>query len=210
MEVTTARTNLHAEVRELRGVLHDLVNGLSTMALLLDAARAGSVSTFGLLELIEQETTRLLAVARSGIAAPEPEPVEVRAVLELIALVAGRAGPAGVRLLPGREVEVLVDRAVLSRVLANLVDNAVRAAGPCGCVELSLSGAEEVVIDVVDDGPGFPLGPAGTAGRGLDLVNRLLVACGGRLELAGVAPRGTRARVVLPRHDRDRLRPARR
>ena len=195
-------TDERAAVRELRGVLHDLGNGLSTVALLLAAARGGSVPTFGLLELIEKETGRLLAIAHAGTAPPAPEPVGVREVLGPLAALAGHAGRAAVRLLPGRDVEVLVDRAVLSRVLGNLVDNAVRAAGPDGRVELSVAAGAEVVIDVVDDGPGFPFGPPGTASLGLDLVNRLLAACGGRLELTGTVPRGTRARVVLPGRDR--------
>jgi signal transduction histidine kinase len=97
-------------------------------------------------------------------------------------------------------------------VITNLVDNAVRAAGPTGRVRLGVHPArsvgQDVVIDVVDDGPGFPFGPPGSSLRGLELVNRLLTACGGRLELHEAAPHGTRARVVLPGTAADRLPPA--
>ncbi|MCO1657855.1 sensor histidine kinase [Pseudonocardia humida] len=205
----TGEDDVRDELRHLRGLVHDLGNGLSTMALLLEAARDGAVPTFGLLELIEQETARLLAVAHSGRPEPaapgdEPDEIGVRDVLAPIARLAGHAGHAGrarVRLLPGPDVAVRVDRAALSRVVGNLVDNAVRAAGPGGSVRLAThpSRADGVVaIDVVDDGPGFPHGPRGSSGLGLELVGRLLAACGGRLELDAVAPHGTRARVLLP------------
>ena len=205
------------ELRELRGVVHDVGHGLSTMALLLEAARAGSVSTFGLLELVEQETSRLLAVVHSGTRpaaeADEPaEPVAVRGVLGPIARVAAHLGETSVRVDAGADVTARLDPALLSRVVTNLVDNAVRAAGPAGCVRLAVhrtgSGGQDVVIDVVDDGPGFPLGPPGSSRRGLELVNRLLAVCGGRLELHEAAPHGTRARVVLPGAAADRLPPA--
>ncbi|WP_214404313.1 sensor histidine kinase [Pseudonocardia lacus] len=192
------------ELRDLRGVVHDLGNGLSTMAVLLEAAREGAVPTFGLLELVEQETARLLAVLHStrptsDAGDREPEAIGVRDVLAPIARVAAHTGRADVRLLPGADAEVRVDRAALSRVVGNLVDNAVRAAGADGTVLLTVHGdAGCVAIDVVDDGPGFPFGPPGSGGLGLELVTRLLTACGGRLELDAVAPRGTRARVVLP------------
>jgi signal transduction histidine kinase len=204
------------ELRELRGVVHDIGNGLSTLALLLEAARAGTVSTFGLLDLVEQETDRLLAVVhsgtRAGADAGPSEPVAVRDVVAPIARVAAHVGETSVRVQPGADVVARVDPAVLSRVVTNLVDNAVRAAGPAGRVRLAVHRAgsvgQDVVIDVVDDGPGFPFGPPGSSRRGLELVNRLLATCGGRLELHEAAPRGTRARVVLPGAAADRQPPA--
>lgn len=212
-----AGPDTRADAHELRGIVHDLGHGLSTMTLLLAAARAGTVPTFGLLELIEQETERLLAVAHSatgaaGAPSAEPaEPVDVRAVLGPVARLAAHVGETAVRLQPGPAATARIDPAVLSRVVTNLVDNAVRAAGPVGTVRIAVhragSDAQDVLVDVVDDGPGFPLGPPGSSRTGLDLVNRLLAACGGRLELRGAAPRGTCARVVLPGLAADRRSP---
>src|ERR1044071_3491294 len=62
------------ELRDLRGLVHDLGHGLATMAVLLEAARDGAVPTFGLLELIEQETARLLDVVHTGRPAPADAP----------------------------------------------------------------------------------------------------------------------------------------
>jgi signal transduction histidine kinase len=117
-----------------------------------------------------------------------------------------------VRVPPGVAPAVGLPPAVLSRVVTNLVDNAVRAAGPDGTVRIAVHRAgsvgQDVLVDVVDDGPGYPFGPPGSSRIGLDLVNRLLAACGGRLELHEAVPHGTRARVVLPGHAADRLPPA--
>lgn len=201
----TTPDQVHDELSDLRGLVHDLGNGLSTLAVLLQAAREGAAPTFGLLETVEQETARLLSVLHSAHRrpGPRPDPVGVRDVLAPLVRVAACTGRTAVRLLPGADARVRVDRAALSRVVGNLVDNAVRAAGAGGTVLLAVrevdgSADRAVVVDVVDDGPGFPAGPPGTAGLGLDLVTRLLTAHDGRLEIDAVAPRGTRARVVLP------------
>lgn len=186
---------------ELRGVLHDVGHGLATLSMLVDgladAARRG-VPVPDLLDLVARETARLLAVVHAGATPAATEVVPVRSMLEPIAGVARRTGRAPVRLAPGEEVHLRVDPVLLSRVVANLVDNATRAAGPGGRVDIVVSGDRDVVIDVVDDGPGYPSGPSGASNLGLDVVTRLLAACGGRLEIDHVAPSGTRMRVVLP------------
>jgi signal transduction histidine kinase len=186
---------------ELRGVLHDVGHGLATLAMLVDgladAARRG-VPVPDLLDLVAKETARLLAVVHAGPTPAATEIVPVRTVLEPIASVARRTGRAPVRLVPGGDVHLRVDPVLLSRVVGNLVDNAARAAGPDGRVDIVVSGDRDVVIDVVDDGPGYPHGPTGASNAGLDVVTRLLAACGGRLEIDHVAPSGTRMRIVLP------------
>ncbi len=93
-----------------------------------------------------------------------------------------------------------MDRAALSRVVGNLVDNAVRAAGPGGSVHLAVhpTGTDgAVAIDVVDDGrasrwPDRVRGPR--PGAGQPVAGGLRRAAGARQ----IAPHGTRARVVLP------------
>jgi signal transduction histidine kinase len=189
-------------VRELRGVLHDVGHGLATLSMLVDGltdAALRGVPVPDLLDLVGRETARLLAVVHAGaVPAASAEVVPVRPVLETVASVARRTGRAPVRLEPGPDVHLRVDPVLLSRVVANLVDNAARAAGPTGRVDVTVSGDRDVVIDVVDDGPGYPAGPSGTSHLGLDVVTRLLAACGGRLEVDRLGAGGTRARVVLP------------
>lgn len=186
---------------ELRGVLHDVGHGLATLSMLVDGladAERRGVPVPDLLDLVGREAARLLAVVHAGATPAATEVVPVRSVLEPIAGVARRTGRAPVRLVPGGDVYLRIDPVLLSRVVANLVDNAARAAGPAGCVDIVVSGDRDVVIDVVDDGPGYPNGPSGASDLGLDVVTRLLAVCDGRLEIDRVAPSGTRMRVVLP------------
>lgn len=114
-----------------------------------------------------------------------------------------------------------VDRLALDRILANLVGNAIAAAGPGGHVRISArsvagdgTGAPAVAFSVTDDGPGFPPGgveraferfyrgdPARTgqgSGLGLAIVLELARAHGGTAHAENLAPRGARVSVVLP------------
>ena len=88
---------------------------------------------------------------------------------------------------------------LLWRALANVVDNATRAAGQAGRVEVVIGQASQTVIDVIDDGPGFGNGPPGTASLGLQVVDiaaRILR----RQPARCIHPRrvGTRVRIALP------------
>jgi signal transduction histidine kinase len=192
---------------DLRGVLHDVGHGLLTLSLLLEQAADELRPRLdeNAFELVEAEIARLLAVVhtetRSGA---EPVAVELHKLLRPFVVVARRTTLTKVAVRPGPPTVVRTEPATLWRVIANLVDNAVRAAGPLGTVEIVVdhSGRDAVTIDVIDDGPGFQRGPAGVGQLGLGVVGRLLDACGGRLQIHDVAPHGTRMRVVLPTHGR--------
>jgi len=87
-------------------------------------------------------------------------------------------------------------RAALRRCLLDVVDNAVRAAGPDGSVTVSVQpGADGVRVVVEDDGPGFGHGPRGH-GLGLALTRQTLAAMGGDLTI-GPPPAEGGSRVVL-------------
>jgi signal transduction histidine kinase len=98
----------------------------------------------------------------------------------------------------GSAVGLLVSgpRVVLRRCLVNVVDNAVRAAGPDGAVTVTVRRTTERVWVVVDDdGPGFGPTPEGT-GLGLASTRAALDAVGGTVSV-GVPSSGPGARVVL-------------
>jgi len=184
------------------GLLHDLGHGLFTLSCLVDSMRLGKrfPATARLrLALISEETERLLELVRHA-AHPQtdPRPVDVCGLLGSVATVATETGNASVQVLPGTRVLLDVDEVSLWRIVTNLVDNAVRAAGPEGRVELSVSGGPPVVITVTDDGPGFGQGPAGWAACGLRVAAEQAGAYGGRVRITPREPCGTRVRVEFP------------
>jgi two-component system, CitB family, sensor kinase len=101
----------------------------------------------------------------------------------------------------------------LVSIIGNLVDNGIEAVPPGGRVAVSLAESDEqLIIDVVDDGPGIPLGAQDAiftggwstktgAGRprgiGLALVRQLVLGLGGTIDL--LPGDGAHFRVSLPR-----------
>ena len=121
-------------------MLHDVGHGLLTLSLLLEQA-AGELrprSTRTRSSWWKAEIARLLAVVhtetRSGA---DPVAVELHALLRPFVVVARRTSPdQGARCARARRPWCAPNPATLWRVIANLVDNAVRAAGPLGTVEI--------------------------------------------------------------------------
>src|SRR5580765_2405807 len=145
---------------DLRGLLHDVGHGLFTLSLLLEQAaddiRSGRLPDG--FDLLEREVALLLAVVHSGTRrGTGPARVELRSLLQPFAGVARRTTSTADSVRPGPPVVVSADPATLWRIVANLLDNARRAAGPSGTVEIVVSHSSEytATIDVVDDGPGF-------------------------------------------------------
>jgi signal transduction histidine kinase len=94
---------------------------------------------------------------------------------------------------------VVADASVLRRALGNLLDNAIRAAGPAGTVLVTVgTHGAWVQFDVNDSGPGFGSGPVGIAGLGLGIVEWLAGSHGGDLSLLESHLGGTLARLRLP------------
>ena len=105
-----------------------------------------------------------------------------------------------------------VDEGDLSEILGNLVENATRFAKSLVHVSACAS-AGEVIIKVVDDGPGIPEAAldaallrgvqldskGGGSGLGLAIVSDIVEAYGGRLEMANAYP-GLAVTIHLPRH----------
>jgi signal transduction histidine kinase len=101
----------------------------------------------------------------------------------------------------------------LNQVWANLIDNALDAAGPSGRVDI-LASVEDafVVVRVIDSGPGIPAAvrarifdpffttkPLGEGtGLGLDIARRIVGGHGGELDFTS-EPGRTEFRVALPR-----------
>ncbi|NLT54307.1 MAG: HAMP domain-containing protein [Actinomycetales bacterium] len=164
----------------------------------------------------------LLARTDGGGVIVRPAPVDLR---ELLENVAERHATARVPVLVDGEPEAepvvaLVDPFLLHRVVANLLDNAVRHAA--GRVRLAVAeegtGADRhVLLMVTDDGPGIPAADrarvfqrftrldearsrdrgGGGSGLGLAIVGELVRLHGGRVRLRDAGP-GLRVEVLLP------------
>ncbi len=99
---------------------------------------------------------------------------------------------------PTGPVWCVIDPALLRRSVSNVLDNAVRAAGPAGKVSVEIHRHDNaVMLAVEDNGPGFGEIPSG-AGLGLSAVARNVIKYGGRIECSCGALGGVRVSIWFP------------
>jgi two-component system, OmpR family, sensor histidine kinase KdpD len=205
----------------LRAVSHDLRTPLTAMRLGLEGLRreveGRPVAEAALRDLArEQErlTRRidnLLSLARleAGVARPHPEDMPpgalFRAARESLALVlAGR--PLEVRVARDSP-DLWADPSLALEIVANLLENAVRAAPPESLLELAAAADPDdpgrVRLEILDRGPGVraarsTAGDSRSGGLGLQIAASLAEANGGSLVLLDRPGGGTIARLTLP------------
>ena len=149
----------------------------------------------GLAELIEQP------LARTGLAAS----IEHANLGQLAHEVAAcdqltYRGQLRVR-APADSVAVRASRVDVRRIIANLLSNATRAAGPDGQVTVQVTSDHDYARLVVEDsGPGFAKIPPNT-GIGSGVIVGCLIRCGGRLQYGRSEAGGVKATVLLPLAD---------
>lgn len=101
--------------------------------------------------------------------------------------------------LHAEEVTAYTERLAFWRVLRNVLQNAVRAAGPSGTVRVRVTAeAGWAVTHVDDDGPGFSTGPPGPDSLGLGIVQDLASASGGGVEIRRSRLGGGCVRLRMP------------
>jgi two-component system sensor histidine kinase TctE len=168
---------------------------------------------------------QLLTLARaegaepSGLALSELDVADTaRSVAEEYAPQALRAGVELHLAIEGREPYVAHgDKVLLTELLSNLVDNAVRYNGHNGTVIVRVAGEDQhVIVEVEDDGPGIPEEERDKvftrfyrlnrdqsrpgSGLGLSIVQVLTQILDARIELtSGQNGRGLRVRVIFQR-----------
>jgi putative PEP-CTERM system histidine kinase len=200
-------------------VVHDIKNIVGQLSLLVrNAERFGDNPEFqrDLLETLRNSVDKMRALLdqlnRDRAAAAE-RTVDLVPVVE--AFVRGwHVGDRRVefaRRVPRAAVR-LKDEEKVHRVLSHLVQNAVDATPPEGCVTVSIdAGIDDATLDVVDQGPGMdeefirtelfrPFRTTKTAGMGIGAfqTRELVRELGGRLDVVSAPGRGTTMRVRLP------------
>ena len=99
---------------------------------------------------------------------------------------------------PSRPVLAAVSRVDARRIIANLLSNGTRAAGPDGCVTVQIARAHgDARLVVLDSGPGFARIRPST-GLGTKVIARCLAQCGGQLDYGRSPAGGVRATVRFP------------
>ncbi|HUC24072.1 MAG TPA: ATP-binding protein [Streptosporangiaceae bacterium] len=189
---------------EVRGLLHDLGHQVMTLSLLADSVcddGALSATAGQRMKIVKQEIFRIVELITDSMspdaASARTEMIDLRQAADEVAQLVSMAHGTAVTVQPGGPAMISVSTSLLWRVLRNLVDNAVRAAGPGGQVSIRIEQKPQTVLEITDTGPGFGFGPSGATGLGLTVVRNLLHAAGGRLDIGGDPEGGTRVRVTF-------------
>jgi signal transduction histidine kinase len=97
------------------------------------------------------------------------------------------------------EAWAYVNRLMLWRALRNVVDNAYRAVGPVGAVQVRVVVEDGwSVVQVDDDGPGFGAALPSLASLGLGIVHDFVTEFGGAVEMGSGELGGGCVRILLP------------
>ena len=214
----------------LRSVSHDLRSPLATIKASVSSLRQPDIEwpaevRAEFLESIEVETDRLtrlisnlldLSRLETGVLRPAMRAVSLEEIVPASVHGLGLDARRIVVDMPDDLPDVDADPALVDRVVANLLGNALKWS-PAAQV-ITLRGRcvdDEVHLQVVDRGPGIPVdqravviqpfhrlddSKAGGLGLGLAIVDRMVVAMNGRLELRDTPGGGLTAVVALQVH----------
>jgi two-component system, OmpR family, sensor histidine kinase KdpD len=213
----------------LSSVSHDLRTPLAaitggTSALLDDAARLDEPARRELLVTMREEADRLNRLVQNLLEMTRLEagPVQVRKEWHPIEEPIGAALAHFTARLRTRQLTTTIpadlplvplDPILIERVVANLVDNALKYTPETSPIEISAAReGDGVVVEVADRGPGLPQGDEGRvfdkfyrgirsvtgSGLGLAICRGLVEAHGGRIEAANRPGGGAVFRFTLP------------
>ena len=217
------------KTRFLAAASHDLLQPLNAARLYTATLieRAGGTSFADLahaieasLNAVEEIMSALLDISRidSGAFKPSPSAFSMRDLLKKIEVeFAPLAREKSIELrLVGSYATVLADRALVARVVQNLVSNAIKYTRPGGKVLVGcrVRGAR-IRLDIIDTGIGFSKDQhalifaeffrlergarmAQGLGLGLSIVQRLVAVLGLVLELDSIEGKGSRFSLYLP------------
>ncbi|HVK81083.1 MAG TPA: ATP-binding protein, partial [Verrucomicrobiae bacterium] len=209
-----------AKTRFLAVASHDMRQPLHALTLYLSALerRVEGTEARDILQKMDRATQSMvgmfsmlldLARVQAGVVQPEMDDVPLQDVFDRI----NAEHPGGKVDVTPTQIIVHTDPALLERVIANLVANALKHGGGKAHIETRVL-ATFAEIDIVDDGPGIPLedqdrifeefvrldGRAGAEGLGLGLaiVKRIADLLNMPIRLVSAPGRGARFILRLP------------
>jgi two-component system, OmpR family, sensor kinase len=165
------------------------------------------------LDQMEEMITATLAFVRDATKTGERTPLELSSLVESLCDEMAETG-AKTEVEPGEKVVLEGDPMALRRLVANLLENAVKFGGRARARVFSDEG--HAVVEIDDDGPGIPPADSekvfepfyrrepsrnrqtGGIGLGLAVVRTIARGHGGDVNLINRAGGGLTARVVLP------------
>lgn len=215
-----------------RRAASDLAHDLATPATVLESQLQAMVDGIVPADATQLKKARAAAAGLSGVivqlgelthaeAAPLQRHAQRVNLLSLVReIVVGLDGPLRERgataTIDGADVHATADPGQVTRVLRNLLSNAVQHSPAGGMVRIGLSGAATATVRITDEGPGIAdedlpfvferfyradrsRGRSAGSGIGLTVARELSAANGGSVEVESTGPSGTTFRVDLPR-----------
>ncbi len=203
---------------DIDGVCHDLKGHLATIRMIaaaLDTEALPAAVARRLGTLVAEVDTASEMVRRVATHEREVVALDLGAVVQTSV---SRAGQLSSCPLACRTAPVLVtgDALQLGRLVDNLLENALRAAGKAGLVAVAVeqilvlpklarrratdsqTSEQHALLTVEDSGPGFGRSTPGVASLGLHVVRAVLHEMGGSMEIGTSTLGGALVRITLP------------
>jgi signal transduction histidine kinase len=207
------------DLRTLRELCHDLTVPATAIKLLTHVAAAESdpgPAMLARLRQISDEASRIADICSYFLDQPTdagaPSADEGTADLHILAAEAAdsmRWRYSGVVTVSADPVTVTAHPVVVIRILNNLLDNACRAAGPGGRVQVTVRrDGEQARLMIADSGPGFGQAESGKASLGLSIVAAMVRRGGGSLRMGASDLGGIAVTVTLPGAEPDSQAPS--
>jgi len=200
----TARARGVAQIEDIiRELQHDIRQPIAAISALVAAAAVVpdiSEEVHRRLSQINDEAVRISALVQQALTGSTATgPLDVGDVAGSVAESFATSTGSTVQVVADADAMLVVDETGLRRAIANLIDNAIRAAGRGGSVLVTVQTKRgRVRIDVHDSGPGFGSGPQGVAGLGLVIVQRFASSNDGEVTFGHSHLGGTVARLEFP------------